>query len=476
MTTRNARIVGVLLSGGEGKRLWPLSTRFHPKQFLKLGNENALLVDSIKRNDPVVDRFIAVANKRYLYLIQRDFAISTGKPFKAIFEYDGKNTAPAIAFALMASEPDDILVVAPTDATIKGLERYYDAMDQAISFAEDGFIATFGIQPTSPQTGFGYIHHVGNDIIDFTEKPTYDKAQEYLASGDYLWNSGIFVFRASVMAEELRRYRSDIYEACEQALSRAECAHNCKNHDDEHDDLVITERDTALIPSESIDYAVIEKSQRLKVVLGDFYWNDLGSIEALATQFEPDERGNRVSGDNVVLSDCQSTSIINDGANNLVVANGLEDVVVANTNNVVYISRKGKSQEIKDIVNVKIEDLHEFVEENLWSERPWGFYEVLLNTPHYKIKRLTIEPGMRLSFQAHQNRTEYWVAVVGGGTVTLGTEELAITTPQCVEIPSGTAHRIANTTDDTLRIIEVSTGNAISESDIVRFSDDFGRE
>lgn len=470
MTDCSVRIIGVLLSGGDGKRLWPLSTRFHPKQFLKLGNENALLVESIKRNDFLVDEFIVVANKRYRYLIQRDFRISTKKPFKSIFESDGRNTAPAITFAVLASDPNDILMVAPTDATIKNLDLYREAMQQAIAFAKQGFIATFGIAPTSPQTGFGYIHHQGNEILDFTEKPSFEKAQEYIDSGDYLWNSGIFVFRASTMAEEIQRYCGDIYHACKHAFEHAR-----DEQGDQHD-ITISDEDTEAIPSESIDYAVIEKSLRLKVVPAGFYWNDLGSIEALATQFEPDARMNRISGGNIVLSDCDNTSIINDGANNLVVANGIKDIVVANTNNVVYISKKGKSQEIKEIVNMEIKDLHDFVEENLWSERPWGFYEVLLNTPHYKIKRLTIEPGMRLSFQAHENRAEFWVAVVGAGTVTLGNKTVEISTPQCIEIPVRTPHRIANTTDETLRIIEVSTGEEISESDIVRFADDFGRD
>lgn len=460
MNRKDKNIVGVLLSGGEGKRLWPLSTSFRPKQFIKLG-ENALIEHTIARNNPLVDEFIAVSNKRYRFLIEQGFTKAAEKPHRAIYETIGRNTAPAITFATLTAQPDDILFAMPTDASIDGLDRYRARVSEAIDLAAQDCIVTLGISPTSPHTGYGYILRSGNDIIRFVEKPTWEKATEYVRSGDYLWNSGMFIFRAQTMIEELERHCPDILQSCREALDAAQT--------DGGDNAIVLPADRMEgIRSESIDYAVIEKSDRLKVVPADFSWDDLGSIESLADTLPQDRERNRVSGDNIILNECEHTSVVNAGANNLVVANGLSDVVIANTNDVVYISKRGRSQDIKDILSDNEAELGRYVPANIWNDQPWGFYEVLFNTPHYRVRRLTIEPHETAEIDDSSYEMVHFISVVGEGAVHTGCDSRRLAAPDSLGVLSEPSLSIENDTDGPLRIIEIAIGPASEVLDSIR--------
>lgn len=349
---------------------------------------------------------------------------------------------------------------------IDDLPAYEEAVHEAENLAAEGNIVTFGIRPQSPQTGYGYIRYSGHDVVSFKEKPDLVTAERYLQEGDYLWNSGMFMFKAGVILSEVETYRPDILKACRDMISHLDTG---------EEPLSLPEDDMLAIPSESIDYAVIEKSRIIKVVPSDFYWNDMGGLEAFIGISKPDTFDNRIRGANTIISGCHNVNVINDAENSLVVANDLDDVMITNTNNAVYVTRKGTSEKIKQIIGTYEDEYGRFFDENVRSYRPWGYYEVLVNASHYKVKLITVYPGKRLSLQRHFHRSEHWTIAQGVATITLGQETHEYQPNQSTYIPIGVLHRLGSDTDENLEIIEVSLGDILSEDDIERVEDDFVR-
>ncbi len=456
----------VLLSGGGGLRLWPLSRKYYPKQFLTFDGQSSMFSKSIERNRTLFSEFTVITNEAYRYLTATELERAGIDDCQVILESLARNTAPAIAVAALLSDPEETIFVAPTDAVIENMDAYREAIQEAQVLARQGFIVTFGIRPLSPHTGYGYIHHCGNDVVEFREKPDLEKATCYLEAGDYLWNSGMFMFKASVLLDELALCRRDIFDACVDLVAQTDtCANPIK----------LPETSMAAIPAESIDYAVIEKSRKIKVVPAHFYWNDMGGLEAFSDVAVADDAGNKIVGPNTIIDGCSNTRVVNDAENVLVVVNDVQDVIVTNTNNAVYVTKRGSSEKIKQIIDARNDEYGRFFDENVRTYRPWGFYEVLINAPHYKVKLITVFPGKRISLQRHFHRSEHWTIASGVATITLGTETAEYESNQSAYIPIGVLHRLANNTKDPLEIIEVSLGQILSESDIERLEDDFER-
>lgn len=455
----------VVLAGGGGLRLWPLSRKKYPKQFLKLADNNTMFQETILRNKELFSDFLIVSNYEFRYMIDKQLNDIGIKNSKNIYETVGRNTAPAITIASIMSNPDDILFVVPADAKINADELYMDAVKEAVQLAKQGYIVTFGIIPRSPHTGYGYIKYNGNNVEAFKEKPDLQTATAYLEQGGYLWNSGMFMFQAGVLLQEIQKYRSDIYDICVALCTAKTDVQN----------IVFEKNEMLSIPSESIDYAVMERSDRIKVVKSDFYWNDVGGFEALSDIAGRNTDENSQSGDNIIINNSHNVSVINDTADQLVIVNDIQDAIVVNTNDAVYVTKEGSSAEIKKIIEKNNEKYADFFGSTIINYRPWGYYEVLINSPGYKVKRITLYPKKRLSLQKHFHRSEHWIIVDGIANVTLGEKTFEACANESVYIPVESVHRLANNTEMDVSIIEVAVGNRIDEDDIVRLDDDFGR-
>ena len=453
----------IVLSGGAGLRLWPLSRQTYPKQFLDIEGKKSLFIETIKRNQCLCDQFLIITNSEYRFIVEKELSENLIKNYAMLLETIGRNTAPAILLSCLLSDPSDILFVVPSDSKIDSSEEYLTAVSHAKKLAEDGYIATFGVKPTSPHTGYGYIKYQNEEVLQFTEKPTLETARFYFENGNYLWNSGMFMFRNDVFIEEMKKYRNDIYSAC------VKIAGNLNKNGNN----ILSEAEMMSIPSESVDYAVMEKSDKLKVIQTSFYWNDIGGLESFCETLESDMNGNIVT-KNTIINNCKNISIINE-TNNLVVANELKDILVINTSNAVYISKQGKSAKIKDIIQEYSGEYSSYFNESIKSYRPWGYYEILVNESNYKVKRLTIYSGKRLSLQKHLLRSEHWTIVSGIATVTLGEVTSNYYVNQSLCIPIGELHRVANNTENYIEIIEVAIGEKVIEEDIIRVEDDFER-
>lgn len=464
----------MLLSGGGGLRLWPLSRRNHPKQFLKVDDDERTLFESaLMRNLEVCDAVTVITNRKYRYMTEHYLNRFPDRAIDVIYEPSARNTAPAITVASLLCDPDEICLVAPTDAMIEGADAYADALDEAREMARLGSIVMFGIRPTSPHTGYGYIHHADRNVLGFKEKPDRKTAERYLEAGDYLWNSGMFVFKASTMLDEMEAYRPDILEACKAVVSGI--SDDDRIVEGSMSAVSLDPQAVAGVPEESIDYAVIEQTPHVKVVPARFAWSDVGNLEVLAGLEPPDGQGNRIDGGNVIENGCRNTSIRNDAADMLVVANELDDVLVTLTDDALYLARHGTSDAIKGIIGEHEQDFGRFFDDGLRTYRPWGYYEVLVDAPRYKVKRIVVFPGRRLSLQRHRRRSEHWTVACGTATITRGAETRQVAVNESAYIPIGEAHRVANDTKEALEIIEVSIGEHITEDDIERIDDDYGR-
>jgi len=442
----------VVLAGGGGIRLWPLSRQNYPKQFLALKANRTIFEETILRNRTFTDKFMIITNDEYKFIVEKQMEIVNIRNYEMILETIGRNTAPAITLACMKSKNDDLLFVVPADAKIVDGREYQSAVAHAQELAKSGYIVTFGIKPNKPHTGYGYIKYVGNDVIEFKEKPSTEVAEKYIADGNYLWNSGMFLFRIDVFLSEIRKYRPDIYNSCKELTEIVRSK----------DAVVINREMMEKIPSESIDYAVMENSDRIKVIPSYFEWNDIGSIESFYD--EMDKNINQ----NVIYSNCVHTGIINNVENQLVVANSLQDVIIVNTIDAVYVSKIGKSSEIKNIAEKHYNRYGKFFKENNISFRPWGFCEVLTDNEIYKVKRIIIHPNKRLSLHKHELKSEHCIIVAGNPVIKLGDSISKYTANQSVYVPKGTFHQIINETDDDIEIIEISIGKSISEDDIIQ--------
>ena len=469
-------IFPVILSGGAGSRLWPLSREHYPKQLLALTGEHTMLQQTAMRLDglPGVQAPVVVCNEEHRFLVAEQLREIGKTPVSIILEPVGRNTAPALTLAalfLMKHDPQAVMLVMPADHVIPNVQAFQLAVTQAARAAGDGYLATFGIVPTKPETGYGYIRKgktlVGFDslqrVAEFVEKPDSATAAQYLASGDYLWNSGMFVLNAAVWLDELKRRRPDILQACEAAYSQGQ----------QDGEFYRVGKEAFLgCPSDSIDYAVMEQTDRAAVASLKAGWSDIGAWSAIWETETRNAQGNVIQGD-VLLHNTRNALLIS--KHRLVTAVGLEDVIVVETPDAVLVAHKNSAQDVKEIVNRLKQDKRS---EHLMHRRvyrPWGSYEGIDAGERFQVKRLMVNPGAAISLQLHHHRAEHWVVVKGTAKVTRGEEIVLLSENQSTYIPIGMKHRLENPGSIPLEIIEVQSGSYLGEDDIVRFEDRYSR-
>ncbi len=460
----------VLLSGGSGTRLWPLSREAYPKQFLALAGDDTMLQATWRRVAGIADAApIVVAGEDHRFLVAEQLR-QVGAPVPAILlEPVGRNTAPAIAAAAMQAlrEGDDpLLLVLPSDHVVRDADAFRDAVRAAMPAAEQGALVTFGIVPDAPETGFGYIQSEPGEgvqrVLRFVEKPDAATAQAYLDAGGYYWNSGMFLLRASRYLDELRKFRPDIVAGTQAAFDAAQR---------DGDFIRLDKAAFAACPSDSIDYAVMEKTEAAMVLPVDIGWNDVGSWSALWEVSEQDGDGNAHHGDVIAIDSRNSYAY----ARRLVALVGVEDLVVVETDDAVLVARKDRVQQVKDVVaKLKAEQrtqaaLHREV------HRPWGSYDSVDMGARFQVKRIKVKPGARLSLQSHTQRAEHWIVVSGIARVTRDNDVFELFANQSTYIPIGAKHRLENPGSEMLELIEVQSGDYLGEDDIVRYEDVYGR-
>jgi mannose-1-phosphate guanylyltransferase len=462
------RLVPVIMAGGSGTRLWPLSRSMYPKQFIDLASDQSMLQDTVSRldgldcADPIV-----ICNEEHRFFVAQQLA-DIGKKGQIILEPVGRNTAPAIALAALHTEPNDLLLIMAADHVIRDVGEFQKAVAAAAALAQQGFLATFGIVPKTPHTGYGYIKagdelDFGSRVESFVEKPDQPTAESYLKTGDYFWNSGMFLFQASQYIDELENHRPDIAKACKTAAAGSQ---------QDMDFIRINAEAFEACPAESVDYAVMEKTDKAAMVPLDAGWSDIGSWEALWEIGDQDKDGNVVRGEVIALH--TKNSFIH-APERLVATLGLDDTVVIDTKDAVLVARKSAVQDIKQVVELLKEKgtgHHEFHRE---VYRPWGKYDSIDMGPRYQVKRITVNPSAKLSVQMHHHRAEHWVVVSGAAEVTKDGETFLLAENESTYLPIGCVHALKNPGKVALELIEIQTGNYLGEDDIVRFEDIYGR-
>jgi len=478
-------LIPVILSGGAGSRLWPVSRELHPKPFMKMADGDSLLQKTFSRaaNLPGVSELMTVTNRDLYFKTEDDYvSINTANlPTSFILEPFGRNTAPAIALAALKIAKSygekAILLVLAADHLIADQDAFRDAVSNATQLAQQGFLVTFGLQPKTPETGFGYIE-VNNDsdliansnchvVKRFVEKPSLEKAKEYLSSGNYFWNSGMFCFRVSTILEEFKQHAPDVL-----ANAKACLASSYLSTGENTDSIRLKTEDFSNAPDISIDFALMEKSNKVAVVTCDIGWSDIGSWSAMSELKQPDMNGNRIIGE-AMLHDVTNCYIQNEGR--MVGVVGVEDLIIVDTVDALLIADKTRTQDVKKIVTQLKHNGHDHHRTHLEVHRPWGTYTVLENCAGFKIKRIEVKPGGALSLQMHHHRCEHWVVVSGVATVINNGQELFVNTNESTYIQAGHKHRLENSGKTPLVIIEVQTGEYLGEDDIVRFEDIYGR-
>ena len=469
-------MTNIILCGGNGTRLWPISRTLMPKQFVKLFHNQSLFQHTVERNHLLCDKQYIVSNTEQYFLALDQLEEMKIHRNHFLLEPVARNTAPAIALACLDMDPNEIVLVSPSDHLIKNQDAYNKVVDKAKLLAANDFLVTFGITPDYAETGYGYIESEGENVKAFHEKPDAKMAQNYLDEGNYYWNSGMFCFKAGIFLEELKMYSPEIYETSVIAHNNAK---NTETDSTTHyDDMIrIGYDDMASIPEDSIDYAVMEKSMRVKVVASDIAWSDMGSFDALYDELTPDENGNR----SLSTSNLNIENINKNSHNNLIVSDKLvstidvEDLLIIDTPDALLISKKGSGQKIKEVVKVLKERKSELPNIHLTAHRPWGTYTVLEDTPGYKIKRIVVKPGKRLSLQKHFHRNEHWIVVSGTATVTVADEIRLVRPNESTYIKMGEVHRLENQGKIDVVLIEAQVGEYTGEDDIIRIEDDFQR-
>ena len=479
--TKKTNLMPVILAGGIGSRLWPLSRQHCPKQFLKLVGDTTLFQQSISRavalqnNDIEIQEILIVTNEnhRFLVLEQLD-ELNLNVLTRILLEPESKNTAPALtlaALAAMDTNPDSMLVVTPADHYVKNLHRFTQAMHEAIKAVQDKVIATLGINPTRPDTGFGYIHYEGDAVVKnvrtFKEKPELEAAKEMIEQGCHAWNGGMFILKSKTWLDAITQSNSKIAKSINKAWKN-------KNKDQwfERPDAKFFKQS----PSDSIDYAVMEKTHELevdvKLVVLDAGWSDLGSFDALDEIEEKDKDGNIFRGDVVSLN--TKNTIATTSKKNLSLL-GIENLIVIETADTVLVANKNDAQSIKELVKL-LEKNHQPLL-NVYSRvnRPWGWFEILEESDSFKVKRIQINPGKSISLQRHQKRSEHWVVVMGKATVQKNKKEFELNQNESTYIDINEVHRLSNNTNEILQIIEVQSGDYLGEDDIERLEDKYGR-
>lgn len=465
-------LVPVIMSGGSGTRLWPLSRQTKPKQFLALVGEYSLLQDTINRLDGINKQEpIVICNEEHRFLVAEQLRQLEQKA-AILLEPIGRNTAPAVAlaaFKVYQQNPNAILLVLAADHLIQNTKVFQQAINNALALAKQDYLVTFGIVPTVPETGYGYIEQ-GSQITEgsyqvkqFIEKPSQLVAEEYLQAGHYCWNSGMFMFTAKTYLMELEKYRPDIYKACKQAMQSPTVDL----------DFIRIDKEAFLgCPSDSIDYAVMEKTDKAVVVSLDAGWTDIGSWSALWQVTNKDSQGNTLKGDVLVEQTTNTLVYAND---RLVTTLGVDNLVIVETKDAVLVAAKNKIQQVKDIV-AKLQQAGRIeVVQHSEVHRPWGFYDCIDIGERYQVKRITVKPGAKLSLQKHHHRAEHWVIVKGTARITKNNETYLLTEDQSTYIPIGEIHSLENPGKIPLELIEVQSGSYLGEDDIIRLEDKYGR-
>ncbi len=466
-------IIPVILSGGAGSRLWPLSRQHYPKQLMPLLGGRTMLQETIRRLDGVtgVAPPIVVCNEEHRFMVAEQLRAEAIEPAAIILEPVGRNTAPAVAVAAARAQADGdapVLLVLPADHVIRDHSALREAIERGAALATEGKLVTFGIVPDAPETGYGYIRAAqpGTEpsaVLEFVEKPDAERAAAYLASGDYFWNSGMFMFRADRYLGELERQAPAMVTACRAALAGASA------------DLDFTRLDAAAFercPSDSIDYAVMEKTRDAVVVPLSAGWSDVGSWSALHQVSEKDPADNVLVGD-VVVGDTHHCYLHSSGR--LVTAVGLSDCVVIETPDAVLVAPRDQVQDVKKLVNRLKAEGREETSNHRRVVRPWGSYDSIDLGERFQVKRIVVNPGAKLSLQMHHHRAEHWIVVQGTARVTRGDKEFLLGENESTYIPMGTTHRLENPGKVPLHLIEVQSGTYLGEDDIVRYDDTYGR-
>ena len=464
-------IVPVIMAGGSGTRLWPLSRSQNPKQFLSLTGKHTMLQQTLERLSGLkMGKPLTLCNEDHRFVVAEQLRdINALGPI--ILEPVGRNTAPAIALAALVDQQqgqDSMLLVLAADHVIENKAAFHDSVKKAIPLAKKGHLVTFGIVPTSPQTGYGYIRsgagiESGFAVDRFVEKPDLETAQSYLESGNYFWNSGMFLFRSSAYLAALELHRPDILEACTAAIATLT---------PDLDFVRLNTEAFAACPDESVDYAVMEKTDKAVVVPLDAGWNDIGSWTAVWDVMDKDSEGNAAKGD-VMLEDSQDCLVMGD--DRLVCLLGVKDCIVVDTKDALLIADKTRVQDVKILVNQLKEAGRPEWRIHREVYRPWGHYDSIGSGSRYQVKRISVKPGAKLSVQMHHHRAEHWIVVSGTAMVTKGDETFLVTENQSTFIPLGTVHALENPGKVPLELIEVQSGTYLGEDDIVRLEDRYGR-
>lgn len=468
-------LIPTILCGGAGSRLWPVSRELHPKPFIRLADGQSLLQKAYLRGAqlPGVSHIMTVTNRDLFFKTEDEFreVNATKASTSFILEPLGRNTAPAIAAAALQVAQmhgsNAILLVLAADHLIADQAAFQQAVFKAVELAQQGKLVTFGIQPDAPETGYGYIESEGNRVLRFVEKPSIDKAKEYLASGRFLWNSGIFCFAAGTMLKQMEQHCPAILSATRTCIEKSRLATGPG-----FSQLELDAGAFANVPDDSIDYAVMEKSDQVAVVPCNIGWSDIGSWAVLGDLGVADAEGNRIQGE-AMLHNTRNCTIQTDGR--LVGAVGLNNLIIVDTPDALLVADKNHAQDVKHIfANLKAQG-HQAHKLHRTVHRPWGTYTVLEEGLGFKIKRIEVKPGASLSLQMHRHRSEHWVVVSGTATVINGEQEITLQPNQSTYIPAGHKHRLSNPGNTLCVMIEVQCGAYVGEDDIVRFEDAYGR-
>ena len=465
-------IIPIILAGGSGTRLWPLSRKTHPKQFISLLNETSLFQDTLTRLPKEALDPIVICNEDHRFLVAEQAREINVTLNSIILEPIGRNTAPAIALAAIKVLNDfenPILIVLAADHKIENKSAFHDAIKIAHKLAENNKLVTFGIIPQSAETGYGYIEIEKKDkaeyfdIKSFVEKPNKKNAINFLNSGNYLWNSGMFMFNASIYLSELNKFEPEILTSCKKSLS---------NEFKDLEFIRIDKKEFCKSPNQSIDYAVMEKTNKAKVVPLDAGWSDVGSWDALMDSKIKDSLGNVVEGD-VTLDQVKNSYLYS--TSRLVAASNIADLIVIDTQDALLVTTRDNSLSIKNIVKKLKKNKRTEIENHRKVYKPWGYYDSIDTGYNFQVKRILVNPGAKLSLQKHLHRSEHWVVVSGVAKITCGKKIYNLEKNQSTYIPKGEIHRLENIENYPLEIIEVQTGNYLGEDDIIRLKDDYQR-
>ncbi len=457
-------MINLILCGGSGTRLWPVSRVLMPKQFAPLFDGQSLFRKTVKTNSVICDSQFIVSNADQFFLAKDQLEAEGMHSAKFLLEPVGRNTAPAIALACLNLDPETVVLVSPSDHVIRNKEAYGKVLERAEVLAREGNLVTFGITPTSPETGYGYIEAEGENVKRFVEKPDLATAEKYLLAGNFYWNSGIFCFKASTFLSELQKYSPEMLEASKKALANAEIV--------DGEPIRIDMDDMKAIPANSIDYAVMEKSDKVKVVPSDIGWSDLGSFDSLYHEYPQDENGNNVNPRHIAVGSKNSLVM---GGQRTIATIDLEQMLIVDTPDALLVAPLKSSQKVKQVVEQLNKRGSDLTTVPQTVNRPWGTYSVLESTERYKMKRIVVKPGKRLSLQKHLHRSEHWVVVSGTATCTVGDKIFYVRPNESTYIPVGTVHRLQNEGKLPLVIVEVQVGEYTGEDDIIRVEDDFHR-